>query len=416
MADAPLPRVLVVGTINRPDILSMFDKARGQVELHFLEYFHHWGFPLEPSRYAPYGKVHCWHELKSAESFLRELRPERIFFMYVSSLNQIALRLAARKLGIPTYHLEHGFRRPFGDKLDADGMLLDRRRRFTWKKLRYETPVAAGNHAFFLRSLVNLSGAERRRLLELGWVLYVTGATPELMASYADLRRTDHYVAFSPATFAYHAESDRVASAEVPPKVHYVGVPYFDELDSVDTGTVDPRNVILVDHQFHNGNLFGWTLDFRKRWVAEIARLIHEHDLRLYVKEHPGDVSRSWEPHLAPNRIELVGKDGLAALMPSTRLVLGTFSTMQMPLAAMPHTAVVSLEIHPQDGYFSSRVLVEAGAAHVVRSFDELSAVLRAPQPILEAQARRKSEYVERFVHRRDGRAGERLRDILTAG
>jgi hypothetical protein len=60
----------------------------------------------------------------------------------------------------------------------------------------------------------------------------------------------------------------------------------------------------------------------------------------------------------------------------------------------------------------SSR-LVEAGVAHPVTSFEELRAALDDVPGLHRRQLPHKPAFVEQFLHRLDGRAGERLTEAL---
>src|SRR5579863_6819704 len=110
------PRILVVGAINRPDIIAMFRDVREACELHFLEYYYNWGIRANPAHYADYGRVHFWHEYGHAGKLLDDIKPARIVSFYLSSLNQVALRAVARDRGIPVFHLEHGFLPRWGEE------------------------------------------------------------------------------------------------------------------------------------------------------------------------------------------------------------------------------------------------------------------------------------------------------------
>jgi hypothetical protein len=96
-------------------------------------------------------------------------------------------------------------------------------------------------------------------------------------------------------------------------------------------------------------------------------------------------------------------------------MALGVMSTLQLPLAGLDHMATVTVEVHPQPGEVLSRRLVEAGIAHSVASFEELATALDDAANLHETQLPHKAAFVERFLHRLDGRAGERLTGAVLA-
>jgi hypothetical protein len=173
--------------------------------------------------------------------------------------------------------------------------------------------------------------------------------------------------------------------------------------------------VLLVDHQFHNGSLFGWNEAFRADWVRSLHEITRALGKRLTVKLHPGDRSNAWAPYLHDG-VSITTDGDIRELAARTELILGTFSTMQLPLAAMKHTTMVSLEIHPEAGHFPSAALVRAGVSEAARSFDELRALLARTGELKQRQAGMKAAFEEQFLHRFDGRSGERLARALAAG
>jgi hypothetical protein len=133
------------------------------------------------------------------------------------------------------------------------------------------------------------------------------------------------------------------------------------------------------------------------------------------VKQHPGDTSDSWRPHLKPGTIELIDTDALREHAPSTRIVLANTSSLQIPFAGLPHTVMIALEIHPEPGDLLAEPFVRAGIARPVVSFDELERALREPHALELEQAPHKRRFVEQFLGVFDGRAGARLHEILAS-
>ncbi|UJR80412.1 hypothetical protein [Sandaracinus amylolyticus] len=400
-------RILATGAINRPDILAVLDKLRPVAQLEFVEYSQMYSEPLAPERYAPYGPVTPWEQYTSAQSLLDSTRPAAIVLFYVSSLNQVALRIAAHSRAIPTIHVEHGIRLSPEDPLARRFLREQAQKRFSRRRPSLISTLA--NYRFALGTWARLTGVHRAALGRYLATVGLRGATYEVLQSTANIRRPDGYLSFSEQCLAYHRDVDRIPGSW-PTKL--VGFPQFDEF-LPRTADVDPRLAVLIDHQFHNLGLFGWTNDFRTTWVARIVDLVEKFDLRLLVKQHPEDRSGAWERWRGHPRIEVVDRDGLMDALPRVGLILGTFSTLQIPLAAMPHTALVTLEIHPNPDEFPSRSFVETGAATAAFTWDALERLISRRAELAREQAARKDAFIEKFLHKMDGRAGERLRDAL---
>jgi hypothetical protein len=403
---ARLPRLLVVGTINRADILEMFESVRSQAELHFLEYSRNYEELLDVDRYEPYGAVRTWDDYRSADHLLDQLAPDRIVFLSISALNQVALRLAARERGIETVHVEHGYRLPLGQLTGHQpGPDLSGR----WRRYLREPKRALLTHRFLLGSLAARRGS-RADLTRYVRDVAAHGATEEILQRAAPLRRPDRYVSYSAECFAYHRALDRIQPGTE--KVAFVGCPQFDHFVARPAANTDAEAVILVDHQLHNTGIMGWNDGFRKEWALRLHDVVSKRGLRLYVKTHPGDRSEVWTRWLHDD-VELIDMPQLHELAPRARVVLGVASTLQLPLAGLPHTASISLEIHPHRGPSLSQRIVQAGVMKSAHSFDQLGDCLSAADNLVDEQSRHKEAFVERFLYRLDGRSGARFKDQL---
>ncbi len=400
------PRILVVATIGRPDILAMFERLAERAELTFLEFA---STPdLSSTLYQRYGQLTTWEEHRSARQLLRSLQPSLVVMLGIGARNQLALRCEARRQGVRVVHLEHGYRLPVATRRSLSGV----RREDGEVPERPRSSLAT--HRFFAASVAKLPPREAGHLLRYA-LPSVGGASVDVMSGIADLRRADRYVSFAPECFEFHRELDRVPPALAEETV-YVGVPQFDGFRA-DAGDAepDPETVVLVDHQLHNTGFLGWNRDFHREWVEGIHAAVVEGGRRLVVKAHPGDADTPWARY-ADGSVELVPSiELLERRARSARVVLGIMSTLQLPLAGFDHTAMVTVEVHPQPGEVLSSRLVEAGVAHPVASFDALAAALEDAAALHGRQLPHKAAFVERFLHRLDGRAGERLVEAVLA-
>src|SRR5437763_1572862 len=155
-----------------------------------------------------------------------QLRPDRVILLFVTSLNQVALRVAARQRGIETVHLEHGYRVPLGGT-EAEELLDEGYAR----GLRTEPARALRTHLFFLGTLLR---ARSFALLRYGVEVLGRGVSIQLLREWADLRRTDRYVSFSKECFDYHEEVDQLRDTPES-SCDFVGVPQFERLVAAPT-------------------------------------------------------------------------------------------------------------------------------------------------------------------------------------
>jgi len=193
------PRILVTGSQERPDILAMFRDTHEAAELVFLEYFFHWGTPSNRERFAPYGELRFWHEFAHADALLDRLRPDKLVFFFITSLNQVALNALAHARGVPSLHLEHGFRMRYSDIVSA-GWSPPKHltRRLTRAKLTRELPYAARSHAFFFRSMLRAPPPVRRRLAAFAKDTYFGNPSEVIFRKHSEIPPPDRSLAASP--------------------------------------------------------------------------------------------------------------------------------------------------------------------------------------------------------------------------
>ena len=149
------PRILVVATIGRADLLAMFEQLAARAELTFVEYADTRG--VEPECYERYGRLTTWEEHRSARSLLDAVEPDLLAMLAIGSRNQLALRCEARRRGLRTIHLEHGYRLP----LSTLRSLRDHGNRTTNGGVRSRgVHSRLAGQRFFARSLIGLPPAE----------------------------------------------------------------------------------------------------------------------------------------------------------------------------------------------------------------------------------------------------------------
>lgn len=401
------PRILVAATLGRADLLAMFERLAEHAELTFVEYA---GTPgATPQLYAPYGSLTTWEEHRSARALLRAVEPDLLAMLAIGSRNQLALRCEARRRGLRTVHVEHGYRLPrqvqlalsLGRSTPANG---------AGTRVTGSTPAT---HRFFAASLPRLPLADAAHLARYA-LPSVGGASHEAQAAVVDLRRPDRYVSFSPECFAFHRDFDRVPP-ELAERTVFTGVPQFDCFRSDRAAEPDSGDVVLVDHQLHNSGILGWDERFHREWAESIRAAVRAAGRRLVVKSHPGDRTSPWAAYddgsveIVPS-IELLERRARAA-----RVTLGIMSTLQLPPAGLDWMTSIAVEVHPRQGVAMSSRMTEAGVAQPVFSFAELGTALADVPALHERQRPAKPAFVERFLHRLDGGAGERLTEALLA-
>jgi hypothetical protein len=393
---------MIVATLGRPDIISMFRPLSEVAELTFIEYADNWGTPTDPSLYRDVGELTLWEDAGSARQLVRRFAPDRIAMLAITSRNQVALRLEARRRKIEVVHTEHGHRLPY-----------EVRTALTASAPRHNSEKTnTADHTFFVRSALSQPPVNAWRLLR--YALAMRAGNQELVIRrFADQRRADHYLAFSAATLRYHQEADQFDAGERV-ETEIVGVPQFDAFTYSSPQERQDGLVVMADHQLHNGGLRGWNRDFRREWAGRLVDELRKHGMHLVVKPHPGDTTHPWTSYASDVTV-LRDIPQLALAAPKAELVLATSSSLQLPLLAAPKAAGIALEIHPEDGPPLSAQVADAGVAEPVATFEELSAAISRRDEIQSNQARAKEAFVREYLGPLDGGATARLTRALLA-
>jgi hypothetical protein len=378
--------------LGRPDLVSQFRGASESSEITFVDYQ-----GADPRAYAGLGPLVFWEQFRSAARMLSELKPEAILALAIDSRNQAALRLQAARRGIPVIHVEHGYRLPLSVR-SAEGV----------STLGRGSLVPRSSQRFYLGSFAGLGPVGAARMVRYG-VETARGGSYTAMHRAADWRRADHYISFSPECLEFHRELDRLPT-EVVAAADFTGVPQFDCFSpqrGIERSTAD--TAVLIDHQLHNAGILGWDTAAKREWAAEVWRAVRGSGRRLLVKPHPGDRSGSWDPFLGDGVELLDSIESLAAEAARVDLALGVMSTLQMPVAALPNVAMISLEVHPEPGRELTARFTEAGVSEPVFDFASLPATLARARELREDQLPHKPAFTERFLFRLDGGASERM-------
>ncbi|MDX5423409.1 MAG: hypothetical protein LPK14_14225, partial [Hymenobacteraceae bacterium] len=150
-----------------------------------------------------------------------------------------------------------------------------------------------------------------------------------------------------------------------------------------------------------------------KQCLLQISKIVASHGYHLYVKPHPTQESFYKEylvDHVAASIIDF---DELHEKLAGNNIVIGFFSTLLLPLTALPHTTVLTLENHPAGRLNVSKSFIDAGVAHPIYDLEELHEVLPRIEEIHRKQLPNKAKFTEDWLYKFDWKSGERLRDIL---
>ncbi|MFT2010071.1 polysialyltransferase family glycosyltransferase [Pontibacter sp. 13R65] len=403
--------ILFIGDYNRTDYVSLLKSCKDIIRFTFLNFS---SVAEETnSYYKEYGNAVYWKDFKDAYELLKKIKPFKVVFLYIESYHHVALNVACKKLVIPTYLLEHGMRADYNIAFDPEMVCIPKvsfyqklrtfinkinqfsarfkSKLFLNRTIRHSTPEDAA----FLRTFIST----RRKYNFL--VTFKKIKDPKRLA--------DYYISFSSKVFEIHRTHESLTSDQ---KVHFIGVPYFDKL----AGMVEAqkkRNIIFIDQPLAENQLLGWTKESKEQFAKEFIRMCQQANYNLFIKPHPLQDLSMWQEQAKKNKITLITDGQLKASLPFTPVIIGFYSTYLMPLAAMRHTTLLTLENHPAGPFNVSKPFVEAGVSHPVYLLEELPQLLSEIDIIHQKQINNKNTFANDWLYIFDGKSGDRLKAIL---
>ncbi|WP_242916350.1 alpha-2,8-polysialyltransferase family protein [Pontibacter liquoris] len=404
------PNLLIVGNFNRKDYLDLFKGSQNYFDFFFLEF----AAPqeIQNSYYQTYGKAIFWGDFKTADDLLQLIKPQKVIFFFIESYYHVVLNLACKVAGISTYHLDHGLR-----DININTRLE------TYFIQQKGTPV----HVKQVQKLKQLLPRLRARLFLHNSVerlpppeaaffrhFYKVRSAKHYLATFkainSPLRVADAYIAFSPKVYEVHQQQDFLPPGKV---VHFTGFLSYDHLADIRPAATARKQILFIDQGLTTRCILGWTPERYRLFIAAFTNICLSFGYDLYVKPHPIQPKQEVDCWADRPNVHLINDKELTAILPETPLIIGFFSTYLLPLMALPHTTVLTLENHPVGKLDVSKSFIEAGVAKPIYDLEELHDILPNIASLHEQQLPNKAKFTEEWLYKFDGKSGERLRDIL---
>ncbi len=224
------------------------------------------------------------------------------------------------------------------------------------------------------------------------------------------LRIPDNYISFSPKIFNYHKELENLPDSY---PVSFIGIPQFDNFYKWNKLEKTAGHILFIDQPLHERKIYGWKEQSKSLFLTDLAKLAHRFGKKLYIKPHPLNELNLYE-QIPPQLNITVISDQWEKVMNDISIVMGFSSTFLLPFMAMNHITCFTLEMHPELLEIPfSQFLLDSGACHAVKSFEELSIKLSNQQQWHDIQKEAKNQFIENYIYKFDGKCSERLKNIL---
>lgn len=401
--------LLLIYNFNRKDFLTYFHASKSDFNFFFAEF----SSPKEVynHHFREYGKDIYWGQFRDTFDLLEKIKPDKVVFLYIESYFHMALNISCKVLGIPTYLLDHGIQ-----DINIHQNLI----KYTTTHSR-ETRVQIlsrmlsqgydrfSSRLFLIRTIAKLPYTEAKALKYYMSLRKGKNYTSIVKYLNSDLFYADTYLSISPKVGAAFTNLLNYN----PPRTFYFGVPTYDCLYNIKPSQTTGKALLFLDQGLHTAGFLGWTNKYFETFITDFTGILLRHGYKIYIKKHPRQLPSDWQLLEQQKKVSVITDEELTLLLPKIKVVIGFFSTYLLPLAALEHITLITLENHPVGNTLVSKSFVDAGVAHPVYDLEELHMTLPSIEKLHQEQLSNKKKFEEDWLFRFDGKSGERLRDLL---
>ena len=302
----------------------------GKFELVYLYYIS----PNEELERCTSNTVIYWSQYTNAFDLIQKVRPNRIVFMTLASGLGITLNMAAKKMQIPTFILQHGLYSNYKDYRNREKLAA--------KIAQHPTPNAAsgdGKQVKFASSSFIFTTLKHVPFLDsFFFILYVlllrkVGAMKASRIIRFNGRTPGEYIVFTERNARIHEELD---GKGVHDKLRVIGNPELDMFLVNDRELINTYGeyFLLIDQPFAE-NRFNEHI-VSKQEAVEFYKKLGQYALskgaKLVIKLHPESYRSNWLPAGA-HIIYVRECDNMNALIKNSMGCFGSFSTLMIPAA-----------------------------------------------------------------------------------
>jgi hypothetical protein len=318
----------------------------------------------------------------------------------------VALNVAARRAGIPTFGLEHGLRYPEEVQVAYGVRKSAVIHQSNWRST-HGIAQRLDTLRFYLSVLPLCSAAEKVTLLQFLYRRSVQDMTVALHRFPFELRFPDWYINYSAANASYLMERDGVPLS----RFKLIGNPALDEFfdPTIDDAHVPKEKFyLLIDSPLVEVASIGMPGPVKRAFLEKLNAFAKSRGAKLYVKLHPYsyiyDHSDSYLP--ADDNIIYGRAVRVGPLLRQAQGCFGIMSTLVTVVPCLNRCIVFQLPNQPFQEDFIGRGMAGGLPFHEFQpqdiDFDRVK-----PDPTALAA------YVEHYLYKADGKATERLRDLL---
>lgn len=392
--------LLFIIDYNQDYLLKYITPISSDVNLYFI----HYASPKErkSNSFLHHGKIIYWKDFKHASHLISLIKPLKVVFFELETLNQVALNAVCKSKGIKTIFCDHGL------SMISSTVAIDtekKRNRIKFNLHKYlRFPIDRIKNRLFFNRTCQASNKEVKKFLKkykeirLSNTIYQTF----MKISNEQLRPSEYY-SISPKNHEFHQYLDN--NANIP--VRYFGLLDFDQMTSLKEDQ-EKKYVLYVDQPYAKMKLFGWNNSRKKKWIESINNWCQLKGLQLIIKKHPREDRMLWDS-IKNDNIKYP-QDEYVDYLPNTSIVIGFNSTLLASLAAIQHLALFCVYRHPDGSTNEIDFFVKEGIADWVTNIEDLSEEIILNT--ISKQQKNKSVFRENWLYNTDEKASDRLKAL----
>lgn len=392
-------RVLLNWDTTRLDLLQPFIELKEDFEFIAL-----WRGKAPGTAIAHPFKEIYYEDFQTPYEVLRKIKPDKVLFFNINSFPQIALNLAARNKGIPTYTMHHGI-------YSSDSLEINKRKEEVG--LENKGSLWKNNFSSLWFYFSALRPKNINQLLQYLYFPVVRKKRNRVMAMKEmpfEGRMPTKLIQLSPHNATIDKQIHHLSTDE---RFIYIGHPFFDKILRQLSGTfTDHSNdkfILLIDFANTENNIAFKTLtrEGKHRFYKQLSSFARASGCRLKIKLHPAGFN---SPHnYKDENIDLIYDADIVPLIMNAEKCFSFYSTLVIPIIYKKKFCYLfdtGMKIALQDE------LVELGVAKLLnaKSFDlsDLGVDSNVPEEGYRV-------FIERYLYFTDGKSTERLKNILIA-
>jgi len=393
-------RVLLNWDTTRKDLLEPFLALQNDIEFVII-----WGgYSEEDKKNHPFRQVY-FTDYRTPYRLLDAVQPDKILFFNINSFTHVALNLAARNRGIPTYIMHHGIHH--ADQLE---MHIAREKEGLHEKRKIVSNTAS--FWFYFSALRPKNFRQLFSYTRFAWVRQKRDKLLAIRQCYFDARLPDHYINLSPHNAIIIKRVDRIRDDK---KFFYIGHPFFDAiLGRLNALRDQPpctaeKYYLLIDFPNIESHITfkRLTADGKKAFYRRLSALAKAGGCRLKIKLHPFGFD---SPHnYQDENIDLIREADMAELIHGAEKCFSFFSTLIIPIIYHKGTCFLFFTGDDRELQYD---LVELGAARRLDMTDFSEKDLADERPAAMVKDAYNT-FIKRYLYYTDGKATERLKNIL---